>query len=183
MVVYCEASSIFLDEAESDMRVVPNSVQDSINLQQHPAPVTLTPVTAGDWTTKGTPMAGPGRTGPCALGSVSTRPRPPFSPTTTVFVSTLRVWLVQPFYRPPTPATLPSNKHCIKMSAHDNEELIDYEDEHDVVANGAAAQASNAAAASAPAADGAGDDKKNFSGIHSTGFRLVDSYCARWRSS
>lgn len=59
------------------------------------------------------------------------------------------------------------------MSAHDNEELIDYEDEHDVVANGAAAPASNAVAIAAPAADGVADDKKNFSGIHSTGFRSV----------
>ncbi|KAK7694193.1 hypothetical protein QCA50_001373 [Cerrena zonata] len=61
------------------------------------------------------------------------------------------------------------------MSSHDNEELIDYEDEHDVVANGAAAPASTGAVAStASAADGEGEgegDKKNFSGIHSTGFR------------
>ncbi|KAG2370215.1 P-loop containing nucleoside triphosphate hydrolase protein [Suillus spraguei] len=57
------------------------------------------------------------------------------------------------------------------MSSHDNEELIDYEDEHDVVPNGAAGAASaNGAAASA--VDGEVDkDKKNFSGIHSTGFR------------
>ena len=62
------------------------------------------------------------------------------------------------------------------MSAHDNEELIDYEDEHDVVTNGAPATASanGAASATAPAADGEGEkDKKNFSGIHSTGFRCV----------
>lgn len=60
------------------------------------------------------------------------------------------------------------------MSAHDNEELIDYEDEHDVVTSGTAATsaANGAAASAAPAADGDGD-KKNFSGIHSTGFRLV----------
>ena len=51
------------------------------------------------------------------------------------------------------------------MSSHDNDELIDYEDENDVVPNGASL-----------AAGGAADDdkeKKNFSGIHSTGFRLV----------
>ena len=51
------------------------------------------------------------------------------------------------------------------MSSHDNDELIDYEDENDVVPNGATL-----------AAGGAADDdkeKKNFSGIHSTGFRLV----------
>ena len=62
------------------------------------------------------------------------------------------------------------------MSGHDNEELIDYEDEHDVVTNGApAAAASNGAAATAASgADGDGEkDKKNFSGIHSTGFRYV----------
>ena len=55
------------------------------------------------------------------------------------------------------------------MSAHDNEELIDYEDEHDVPANGAAAPATSNGAAAAPAADDG--DKQNFSGIHSTGFR------------
>jgi ATP-dependent RNA helicase UAP56/SUB2 len=58
------------------------------------------------------------------------------------------------------------------MSSHDNEELIDYEDEHDIVPNGATASTTNGAAATA--ADGEGDkDKKNFSGIHSTGFRYV----------
>ena len=53
-----------------------------------------------------------------------------------------------------------------KMSSHDNDELIDYEDENDVVPNGATLTAGG----------GATDDdkeKKNFSGIHSTGFRLV----------
>lgn len=55
------------------------------------------------------------------------------------------------------------------MSSHDNEELIDYEDEQDVVPNGAAVPASNGAAVAA--ADGDDKDKKNFSGIHSTGFR------------
>ena len=62
------------------------------------------------------------------------------------------------------------------MSAHDNEGLIDYEDEHDVVANGTAvpSAASGAVSATAPAVDGDGEkDKKNFSGIHSTGFRSV----------
>lgn len=55
------------------------------------------------------------------------------------------------------------------MSSHDNEELIDYEDEHDVIPNGAAAAAVNGAVT---AVDGEVDkDKKNFSGIHSTGFR------------
>ena len=58
------------------------------------------------------------------------------------------------------------------MSAHDNEELIDYEDEHDVVTNGA--PATTAATTTASGADGEGEkDKKNFSGIHSTGFRCV----------
>ncbi|KAG1760521.1 P-loop containing nucleoside triphosphate hydrolase protein [Suillus occidentalis] len=56
------------------------------------------------------------------------------------------------------------------MSSHDNEELIDYEDEHDVIPNGTVPASTNGAAASA--VDGEGDkDKKNFSGIHSTGFR------------
>ena len=61
------------------------------------------------------------------------------------------------------------------MSSHDNEELIDYEDDHEVTTNGAAVTSSTSAvAASASAADGEGDkDKKNFSGIHSTGLRYV----------
>ena len=60
------------------------------------------------------------------------------------------------------------------MSAHDNEELIDYEDEHDVVTNGAAAPSASTVAVAQPAADGvAGEDKRNFSGIHSTGFRCA----------
>jgi ATP-dependent RNA helicase UAP56/SUB2 len=48
------------------------------------------------------------------------------------------------------------------MTAHDHEELIDYEDENDMPIGGATS------------GTGAGDvdkDKKNFSGIHSTGFR------------
>ena len=55
------------------------------------------------------------------------------------------------------------------MSAQDAEDLIDYEDEHDVVSGGAAASATNGGIG------GAGDDKekKNFSGIHSTGFRYA----------
>jgi ATP-dependent RNA helicase UAP56/SUB2 len=57
------------------------------------------------------------------------------------------------------------------MSSHDNEELIDYEDEHDVIPNGTAS-AATANGAAASAVDGEVDkDKKNFSGIHSTGFR------------
>lgn len=60
------------------------------------------------------------------------------------------------------------------MSGHDNEELIDYEDEHDVVAAPATAATNGTASATATATDGEGDkDKKNFSGIHSTGFRCV----------
>jgi hypothetical protein len=65
------------------------------------------------------------------------------------------------------------------MSSHDNEELIDYEDEHDVIPNGAV-PATSTNGATASAADGEGDkDKKNFSGIHSTGFRFVSSLCCR----
>jgi ATP-dependent RNA helicase UAP56/SUB2 len=48
------------------------------------------------------------------------------------------------------------------MSSHDNDELIDYEDENDIVPNGATL-------GGATADDD--KDKKNFSGIHSTGFR------------
>lgn len=59
--------------------------------------------------------------------------------------------------------------------SHDNEELVNYEDEDDVVTNGAAVT-TNGAAASA-AVDGEVDkDKKNFSGIHSTGFRSASSF-------
>jgi ATP-dependent RNA helicase UAP56/SUB2 len=54
------------------------------------------------------------------------------------------------------------------MSSNDNDELIDYEDENDVVPNGAT---STAAGGGAIADDD--KDKKNFSGIHSTGFRSV----------
>lgn len=49
------------------------------------------------------------------------------------------------------------------MSGHDHEELIDYEDEHDIPNVGATSGAG--------AGDADGKDKKNFSGIHSTGFR------------
>jgi ATP-dependent RNA helicase UAP56/SUB2 len=52
--------------------------------------------------------------------------------------------------------------------SNDNEELIDYEDDQDVIANGTA----SASTRTAPAADG-DKEKKNFSGIHSTGFRFV----------
>ncbi|KAG2155723.1 HLA-B associated transcript 1 [Suillus clintonianus] len=57
------------------------------------------------------------------------------------------------------------------MSSHDNEELLNYEDEHDVIPNSAApATSTNGAAASA--VDGEVDkDKKNFTGIHVAGFR------------
>ncbi|KAI9509850.1 hypothetical protein F5148DRAFT_1275037 [Russula earlei] len=51
------------------------------------------------------------------------------------------------------------------MSSHDNDELIDYEDENDVVPNGATLTTSGGATADDD------KDKKNFSGIHSTGFR------------
>ncbi|PFH54726.1 hypothetical protein AMATHDRAFT_268 [Amanita thiersii Skay4041] len=58
------------------------------------------------------------------------------------------------------------------MSAHDNEDLIDYEDDHDIVTNGATASSVTNGAASAGLNETEGEkDKKNFSGIHSTGFR------------
>lgn len=56
------------------------------------------------------------------------------------------------------------------MSPIDNEDLIDYDDEENVP-NGAAAPAATNGAASTAGADGEDKDKKNFSGIHSTGFR------------
>ncbi|KIL70560.1 hypothetical protein M378DRAFT_194873 [Amanita muscaria Koide BX008] len=58
------------------------------------------------------------------------------------------------------------------MSAHDNEDLIDYEDEHDIVTNGAITSSGTNGGGATGVGDGDGDkDKKNFSGIHSTGFR------------
>ena len=50
----------------------------------------------------------------------------------------------------------------------DTEDLIDYEDEHDVPATGATATNGAAAATDADGADG-----RNFSGIHSTGFKYA----------
>lgn len=52
--------------------------------------------------------------------------------------------------------------------SNDNEELIDYEDEQEVIANGA-----SASTRAAPAAADGEKEKKNFSGIHSTGFRFA----------
>jgi ATP-dependent RNA helicase UAP56/SUB2 len=59
------------------------------------------------------------------------------------------------------------------MSSHDNEELVDFEDIDDVVPNGAKSTPSNGAAPASTAPAAAEKDKKNFSGIHSTGFRSV----------
>ena len=56
------------------------------------------------------------------------------------------------------------------MSGHDNEELIDYEDEHDIPNVGAGSTSNGTAVG---AGDAESKDKKNFSGIHSTGFRHV----------
>ena len=49
--------------------------------------------------------------------------------------------------------------------SHDNEDLIDYEDENDIVPH------SVGASATARAGDDGDKEKKNFSGRHSTGFR------------
>ena len=57
------------------------------------------------------------------------------------------------------------------MSAHGNEDLIKYKDEHEVIPGGIAASATNGAV------DGDDKDKKKFSGIHSTGFRCL-MHCA-----
>lgn len=54
--------------------------------------------------------------------------------------------------------------------SHENEELVNYEDEDDVIPNGAAVP-TNGVPASAAADGEVEKDKKNFSGIHSTGFR------------
>jgi len=50
--------------------------------------------------------------------------------------------------------------------SHDNEELIDYEDENDIVSHG-----TGVSGAATRAGDDGDREKKNFSGIHSTGFR------------
>jgi len=57
------------------------------------------------------------------------------------------------------------------MSSHDNEDLVDFEDIDDVVPNSAKVSTSNSGAAASTAAADGEKDKKNFSGIHSTGFR------------
>jgi ATP-dependent RNA helicase UAP56/SUB2 len=59
------------------------------------------------------------------------------------------------------------------MSAHDNEDLIDYEDEHDIVTNGTITSSATNGGIAAGIGDDGDKDKKNFSGIHSTGFRYV----------
>ena len=65
----------------------------------------------------------------------------------------------------------------VEMSAHDNEDLIDYEDEHDIVTNGAITSSATNGAVATSIADAEGDkDKKKFSGIHSIGFRYIPSF-------
>ena len=56
------------------------------------------------------------------------------------------------------------------MGGHDNEELIDYEDDPDIVPNGGSAPSAGHGATSGIDVEG-DKEKKNFSGIHSTGFR------------
>lgn len=51
------------------------------------------------------------------------------------------------------------------MSGHDHEDLIDYEDEHDIIPS------IGGTTSGVGAGDVDGKEKKNFSGIHSTGFR------------
>ena len=66
------------------------------------------------------------------------------------------------------------------MSAPDNEELIDYEDDHDAP-GGTVASTTNGGRAAGAEGDGEG---RNFSGIHSTGFRYVPfCRCRELRSS
>lgn len=77
---------------------------------------------------------------------------------------TLRLFFPLGHHLPPTPASLSSFLLALPFSmSHDNEELIDYED--DIVTNSAGASTVTRV----------GDDgdkgKKDFSGIHATGFR------------
>jgi hypothetical protein len=58
--------------------------------------------------------------------------------------------------------------------AIENEELLDYEDEADVL-NGSITAPANGAAAYKEGAQGDEKEKKGFAGIHSTGFRCVYS--------
>jgi hypothetical protein len=65
---------------------------------------------------------------------------------------------------PSTPSSLSFFLLALRFGmSHDNEELIDYED--DIVTNGAGASTVTRAG------DDGDKEKKNFSGIHSTGFR------------
>jgi len=57
------------------------------------------------------------------------------------------------------------------MSGNDNEDLIDYEDEHDVVPGGTSAPSAANGATTSGAGEGDGGAGRNFSGVHSTGFR------------
>lgn len=77
---------------------------------------------------------------------------------------TLRLFFPLGHDLPPTPASLSFFLLALRFSmSHDNEELIDYED--DIVTNSAGASTV------ARAGDDGDKEKKNFSGIHSTGFR------------
>jgi len=68
---------------------------------------------------------------------------------------------------PPSPASLWFLLLALPPDmSHDNEELIDYEDENDLVTNGI-----GASAGATRVGDDGDKEKKNFSGIHSTGFR------------
>lgn len=64
------------------------------------------------------------------------------------------------------------------MSAHENDELIDYEDENETGTTTAPVAAGNGVATAkaidgAPGADG-DKEKRGHVGVHSTGFRCVD---------
>ena len=59
------------------------------------------------------------------------------------------------------------------MSGHDNEDLIDYEDEHDIPTVTATSTTNGGATG------GDEGEKKNFSSIHSTGFRCVPLFTSK----
>jgi hypothetical protein len=107
--------------------------------------------------------------GPCTANETPGKAQPQILAVTLCFLFTT-ISALQ-FFTPCYRRLEPFFSHISDMAhAKDNEELIDYEDEHDVaVSNGATISATNAAGAAGEGERG----ERNFSGIHSTGFRYI----------